>query len=124
MTSAEFHGFIQRLTILSDRIEAKLSKLSAQDRGVLLDAWFQMLKDCPLQRAMGAIQKVASDPDRPYYAEDYIRKIYGLANDKDALRDERIEWDTRARRMERPFFDKHGRTPTPAEITKAIGCRP
>ena len=124
MTPEEFPSFVQRLTLLSDRIEAKLSKLDGGDRAALLDAWFQMLRACPLQRAMGAIQTVASDPDRPYYAEDYIRKIYGLANDKDALRDERIEWDTRARRLERPFFEKHGRTPTQAEVTKTIGCRP
>ena len=124
MTPEEFPSFVQRLTLLSDRIEAKLSKLDGGDRAALLDAWFQMLRACPLKRAMDAIQKVASDPDRPYYAEDYIRKIYGLANDKDALRDERIEWDTRARRLERPFFDKHGRTPTQAEVSKAIGCRP
>ena len=42
----------------------------------------------------------------------------------EGIREARVEWDLRRRRMDQPFFKEHGRTPTDAEASMALGCRP
>lgn len=122
VTPEEFVIFVQRVSLISHKVEARLAKLDPEARQFLTGTWFEMFKDCDLALSMQGAQKVAVAEDQPFLAEDYIRRIRAYV--RETVRGARSDWESKRRHFESTFFNQHGRMPTEAAVILAIGCRP